>query len=62
MEPHSREPDLETCGIADLYDRLKTILTKARPDRLAAFQEFLDEQEKKESAGTESSITQRRPR
>lgn len=61
MGPHSSQPNLETCSVDDLYQRLAEILKRARPERLAAFKEFLrDEQEQERNFGR--AISKSNPR
>jgi len=45
MDAHERQQNFTACGVVDLYDRLEAILKRRRPDRLAAFWEFLEHEE-----------------
>lgn len=49
MDPHRSKPDFATRSVGDLYDRLENILRRHRPDRLAAFHEYLHEQQEREA-------------
>lgn len=48
MEAHDRAGHSGEGGLRRLYDRLAAILRRLPPERRDAFQEYLDEQEKKE--------------
>jgi len=60
MEAYERKPNLTTCSIEELYDRLAEILKRRRPDRLVAFREFLRHEQ--ETPDHDRPTTGRRPR